>query len=67
MQEMLGQVRKDMEELQASRDFWEERALNSDDQIQTLRSTVIFPLQQTIAIFLMFCLIVYPVIFLWLD
>ncbi|XP_040995251.1 protein Daple-like isoform X1 [Juglans microcarpa x Juglans regia] len=40
MQEMLGQVRKDMEELQASRDFWENRALNSDDQIQTLRSTV---------------------------
>ncbi|KAG7947912.1 hypothetical protein I3843_14G118800 [Carya illinoinensis] len=40
MQEMLGQVRKDMEELQASRDFWEDRALNSDNQIQTLHSTV---------------------------
>lgn len=42
MQEMLGQVRKDMEELQASRDFWEDRALNSDNQIQTLHSTVRF-------------------------
>ncbi|XP_040993334.1 uncharacterized protein LOC121239982 isoform X1 [Juglans microcarpa x Juglans regia] len=40
MQEMLGQVRKEMEELEASRDFWEDRALNSDHQIQSLCSTV---------------------------
>ncbi|XP_059430422.1 uncharacterized protein LOC132164033 isoform X1 [Corylus avellana] len=40
MQEMLGQVRKEMEELQASRDFWEDRALNSDYQIQSLRADV---------------------------
>lgn len=42
MQEMLGQVRKEMEELEASRDFWEDRALNSDHQIQSLCSTVRF-------------------------
>lgn len=42
MQEMLGQVRKEMEELQASRDFWEDRALNSDYQIQSLRADVRF-------------------------
>lgn len=29
-----------MEELQASRDFWEDRALDSDCQIQSLRSAV---------------------------
>ena len=40
MQEMLGQVRNEMEELQASRDFWEDRALDSDYQIQTLQSAV---------------------------
>ncbi|KAL5831902.1 hypothetical protein ACOSQ4_017256 [Xanthoceras sorbifolium] len=40
MQEMLGQVRDEMEELQASRDFWEERALDSDYQIQSLCSAV---------------------------
>ncbi|XP_004291776.1 PREDICTED: cingulin isoform X1 [Fragaria vesca subsp. vesca] len=40
MQEMLGQVREEMEELQASRDFWEERALDSDYHIQSLTSTV---------------------------
>ncbi|XP_050138336.1 uncharacterized protein LOC126614732 [Malus sylvestris] len=40
MQEMLGQVREEMEELQASRDFWEDRALDSDYQIQSLRSAV---------------------------
>ncbi|KAK9273940.1 hypothetical protein L1049_018752 [Liquidambar formosana] len=40
MQEMLGQVKEEMEELQASRDFWEDRALNSDYQIQSLSSTV---------------------------
>ncbi|XP_023914230.1 uncharacterized protein LOC112025774 isoform X1 [Quercus suber] len=40
MQGMLGQVRVEMEELQASRDFWEDRALNSDHQIQSLHSAV---------------------------
>ncbi|KAK4278643.1 hypothetical protein QN277_016464 [Acacia crassicarpa] len=40
MQEMLGQVREEMEELQASRDFWEDRALNSDYQLQTLHNAV---------------------------
>lgn len=40
MQEMLGQVRDEMEELQASRDFWEDRALDSDQQIQLLHSAV---------------------------
>ncbi|KDP22106.1 hypothetical protein JCGZ_25937 [Jatropha curcas] len=40
MQEMLGQVRDEMEELQASRDFWEDRALDSDYQIQSLQSAV---------------------------
>ncbi|XP_065861556.1 uncharacterized protein [Euphorbia lathyris] len=38
MQEILGQVRDEMEELQASRAFWEDRALNSDYEIQSLRS-----------------------------
>ncbi|KAI3449976.1 hypothetical protein Pfo_006641 [Paulownia fortunei] len=40
MQEMLGQVRGEMEELQASRDFWENRAYNSDYEIQSLRHAV---------------------------
>ncbi|KAJ4840305.1 hypothetical protein Tsubulata_022051 [Turnera subulata] len=40
MQEMLGQVRDEMEELQASRDFWEDRALDSDYQMESLRSAV---------------------------
>lgn len=40
MQEMLGQVREEIEELQASRDFWEDRALDSDYHIQSLTSTV---------------------------
>ncbi|KAF7833720.1 myosin-10 isoform X3 [Senna tora] len=40
MQEMLGQVREEMEELQASRDFWEDRAINSDYKIQTLHDAV---------------------------
>ncbi|XVE78916.1 hypothetical protein DITRI_Ditri14bG0016300 [Diplodiscus trichospermus] len=40
MQEMLGQVRDEMEELQASRDFWEDRALGSDYQLQSLQSAV---------------------------
>lgn len=42
MQEMLGQVREEMEELQASRDFWEDLALKSDEQIQSLQSSVSF-------------------------
>ncbi|KAJ6716107.1 MYOSIN-LIKE PROTEIN [Salix koriyanagi] len=40
MQEMLGQVRNEMEELEASRDFWKDRALDSDCQIQSLNSSV---------------------------
>lgn len=40
MQEMLGQVREEMEALQASRDFWEHRALDSDNHIQSLSSSV---------------------------
>ncbi|XXG46161.1 hypothetical protein AAC387_Pa02g1076 [Persea americana] len=41
MQGMLGQVRDEMEELQASRDFWEDRALESDDRLQTLQSEML--------------------------
>ncbi|PPD71012.1 hypothetical protein GOBAR_DD32110 [Gossypium barbadense] len=40
MQDMLGLVRDEMEELHASRDFWEDRALDSDYQIQSLQSAV---------------------------
>ncbi|KAK7341235.1 hypothetical protein VNO80_24161 [Phaseolus coccineus] len=40
MQEMLGQVREEMEELQASRDFWEDRARQYDFDIQSLHNTV---------------------------
>ncbi|KAI3461114.1 hypothetical protein Pfo_017777 [Paulownia fortunei] len=40
MQEMLGQVRGEMEELHASRDFWENRAHNSDYEIQSLKHAV---------------------------
>ncbi|XWS71169.1 hypothetical protein CRYUN_Cryun03dG0116100 [Craigia yunnanensis] len=40
MQEMLRQVRDEMEELQTSRDFWEDRALDSDYQIESLQSAV---------------------------
>ncbi|KAI3409355.1 uncharacterized protein J3R85_019430 [Psidium guajava] len=40
MQEMLAQVRSEMEELQASRDFWEDRALKSDAHTQSLCSAV---------------------------
>ncbi|KAL5054899.1 hypothetical protein RYX36_035581, partial [Vicia faba] len=40
MQEMLGQVREEMEELQASRDFWEDCALHSDSQMQSLHNAV---------------------------
>ncbi|CAO2837315.1 unnamed protein product [Amaranthus hypochondriacus] len=40
MQEMLSQVREEMEELQASRDFWEAQALESEQKIQTMNSNV---------------------------
>ncbi|KAK7258132.1 hypothetical protein RIF29_32607 [Crotalaria pallida] len=40
MQEMLGQVREEMEELQASRDFWEDRAMQSESRIQSLHKAV---------------------------
>lgn len=42
LQEMLVQVRDEMAELQASRDFWEDRAVKSDTQYQSLHSTVRF-------------------------
>ncbi|KAL0437208.1 UNVERIFIED_CONTAM: hypothetical protein Sradi_0428700 [Sesamum radiatum] len=35
-----GEVRGEMEELQASRDFWENRAHNSDNEIQSLKHAV---------------------------
>ncbi|KAL4342033.1 hypothetical protein GQ457_08G001900 [Hibiscus cannabinus] len=38
MQEMLGQVRDEMEELQKCRDFWEDRAHDSDYRILSLQS-----------------------------
>lgn len=40
MQTMLEQVRGEMEELQASRDYWETRAYTSEFQIQSLRHSV---------------------------
>ncbi|GFP98803.1 hypothetical protein PHJA_002024200 [Phtheirospermum japonicum] len=40
MQEMLGQVRCEMEQLQVSRDFWENRAHASDYEIQSLKRDV---------------------------
>ena len=40
MQGMLLQVRKEMEELQNSRKFWEDQALNSDREVQCLQSSV---------------------------
>ncbi|KAL4282962.1 hypothetical protein GQ457_16G006510 [Hibiscus cannabinus] len=40
MQGMLELVRDEMEELHASRDFWEDRALDSDYRIQSLQSAV---------------------------
>lgn len=40
MQDMLAQVRSEMEELQNSRDFWEGRALTSDNEIHSLHSSV---------------------------
>lgn len=40
MQDMLGQVRNEMEELQSCRDFWQNRSFESDSQIQNLYSSV---------------------------
>ncbi|GAB2246119.1 hypothetical protein Droror1_Dr00001612 [Drosera rotundifolia] len=40
VQEMLGLVREEMEELQASRDFWKKQTLASDTELRSLRSTV---------------------------
>lgn len=40
MQIMLGKVREEMEELQASRNFWEDQALNSDNEIKHLQTSV---------------------------
>ncbi|KAL3718620.1 hypothetical protein ACJRO7_003701 [Eucalyptus globulus] len=40
MQEMLAQVRSEMEELQASRDFWEDRGLKYDAHMQSLSLVV---------------------------
>ncbi|KAF8101035.1 hypothetical protein N665_0211s0024 [Sinapis alba] len=40
MQEMLSQVRNEMEELQTCRDFWQNRAIESDTQIHNLHSSV---------------------------
>ncbi|KAK1390847.1 myosin-9 [Heracleum sosnowskyi] len=40
MQDMLAQVRSEMEELQNSRDFWEGQALTSDNEIHSLQSSV---------------------------
>lgn len=41
MQVMLGQVKGEMEEVQASRDFWEEQALESEHRTKKLDSDVI--------------------------
>ncbi|XP_047323767.1 uncharacterized protein LOC124927405 [Impatiens glandulifera] len=40
MQEMVRQVRQEMEELQTSREFWEDRAHNSEFEIRSLHSLV---------------------------
>ncbi|KAD4384453.1 hypothetical protein R6Q59_011424 [Mikania micrantha] len=40
MQDMLGQLRQEMEELQTSKDFWETQALASGHEIQSLMSNV---------------------------
>lgn len=40
MQEMLGQVKKEMDQLKSSHDFWHNQALDSKNQIQALHSTV---------------------------
>ncbi|KAL6505377.1 hypothetical protein OROGR_025194 [Orobanche gracilis] len=41
MQEMLAQVREEMDELRASRDLWENLAHNGDHEIQSLRRDVL--------------------------
>ncbi|KVH90373.1 uncharacterized protein LOC112521043 [Cynara cardunculus var. scolymus] len=40
MQEMLGQLRQEMEELQTSKDFWETQALASANEIRSLECSV---------------------------
>ncbi|KAJ0476734.1 hypothetical protein HanHA300_Chr13g0480611 [Helianthus annuus] len=40
MQDMLGKLREEMEELQTSKDFWETQALASNQEIKTLTSNV---------------------------
>nr|XP_043623254.1 myosin heavy chain, embryonic smooth muscle isoform [Erigeron canadensis] len=40
MQQMLGQLRQEMEELQTSKDFWEAQALASTNEMQSLVSNV---------------------------
>ncbi|KAK9154876.1 hypothetical protein Sjap_002356 [Stephania japonica] len=40
MQEMLGRVKEEMEELQNFRDFWKNKALDSDERLQSLKSNV---------------------------
>lgn len=40
MQVMLGKVREEMEEMEASRKFWEDQALNSDSEIKRLQTCV---------------------------
>ncbi|KAI7750171.1 hypothetical protein M8C21_019305 [Ambrosia artemisiifolia] len=40
MQDMLGKLREEMDELQTSKDFWETQALASNQDIQTLKSNV---------------------------
>ncbi|OIV99626.1 hypothetical protein TanjilG_17436 [Lupinus angustifolius] len=40
MQEMLGRVREEMEELQSSRDIWKDRAMQSEFQTQPLHNAV---------------------------
>lgn len=53
MQDMLGKVREEMDELQASRDFWEDRALDYDYQMQSLHSTVRLSHLQTVLLLLL--------------
>ncbi|KAF5197217.1 Myosin-like protein [Thalictrum thalictroides] len=40
MQEMLERVRDEMQDMQNTRDFWQDRALESDNQVQSLQSSV---------------------------
>ncbi|XP_021729002.1 myosin-11-like [Chenopodium quinoa] len=50
MQEMLGKVREEMEEVQASRNFWEEQALESEHKIHKLDSEVEEWKQKTVSL-----------------